>query len=100
MNSPQRGLGCKRLGGQAGLAVEALGLSSRLPRGRTVDNVFKFLLMKTSACLHRLEAREFVIVLGLLAQVGSWTSHLLGSEFAVPLGWCPGVEELEETGAR
>lgn len=62
-----------------------MGLSSALPWGRTVDGVFKFLLMKISASLRGLEARVFVIVLGLLDQVGSRTSHLLGSQSSVPL---------------
>ena len=62
-----------------------MGLSSALPWGRTVDGVFKFLLMKISASLRGLEARVFVIVLGLLDQVGSRTNHLLGSQSAVPL---------------
>lgn len=53
---------CK--GWEVGLAVEATGLSSGLPWGRTVDGVFKFLLMKTSTSLHGLEASESVIALG------------------------------------
>lgn len=48
------------------MVVEVMGLSFRFFRGRTVDNVFKFLLMKMFVFFYGFEVREFVIVFGLL----------------------------------
>lgn len=57
--------------------------------------MFSFLLMKISISIHGLEVHEFVIVFGLLDQVGSRTSHLLGSELAVSLGYALEWRELK-----